>query len=155
MRPSLLINLYLALSLPFDVARSRTLWLIPGFRHMAIVQTFSTVLKTMILVLEAIGKKKVLLEEYQELPPEALSGIYSRSVFWWLTPIFRIGFKKNLELSDLDNLDDSLRSENLYRLFAEAWEKGMSLVFHSEQMELIPGSYSQQEPETCLVRHDV
>ena len=118
-----MINLYLALSLPFDVARTRTLWMISDFHHMAIVQTVSLVLKSIVLVLEATSKRGVLLAQYQDLSPEATSGIYSRSVFWWLTPIFGVGFKKNLELADLDPLDPSLQSENLFKVFAETYAK--------------------------------
>ena len=120
-RPSSLINLYLALSLPFDVARTRTLWLIGDFRHMAIVQTISLGIKIGILILEGYGKRKILLGQYQDLPPEATSGIYSRSVFWWLNPIFRVGFKKSLKLADLGSLDPPLRAEALFEFVTEAW----------------------------------
>ena len=97
---------------------------------MAIAQTVSLALKCCILVLEAISKRKILLAPYQDLPPEATSGIYNRSVFWWLTPLFRLGFKKNLDLKDLDDLDESLRSARLYRIFKDHWAKGKFLESH-------------------------
>ena len=127
-RPSVLINLYMALSLPFDVARTRTLWLIKDFRQMAIVQTLSLALKLGVLVLEAIGKRKILLAPYQDLSHEATSSIYSRSCFWWLNPMFRVGYKKNLELEDLDELDPDLQSSTLFKLYAESWAKGTGVA---------------------------
>jgi hypothetical protein len=58
-----LINVYLLLSLIFDIARARTLWLIPEalVRNLAVIMTLSTAIKMGVLILEAQEKRSILL----------------------------------------------------------------------------------------------
>ena len=122
-RPSLLINLYLLLSLLLDAARVRTLWLIHDevVRNLAVVMTISIAVKAAVLVLEAQDKRSILIGQFRDLPPEATSGIYNRSVFWWLNPLFRTGFSKILRIGDLYSIDDELRSSVMQKRFQEGW----------------------------------
>lgn len=82
-RPSAIINVYLLLTLPFDIVRSRTLF---GGATKAVAAFFTSTLaiKVMILVAEAVEKRRILLDRYRYSSPEVTSGIYSRSFFWWL-----------------------------------------------------------------------
>lgn len=122
-RPSFIINLYLLISLPFDVARSRTLWLSSSRQSIALVLTISTVVKAAVLVLEANTKRDILLDRYRDLPPEATSGIYSRSTFWWMNPLLKTGFFKTLLLKDLYALDPEIQSRDLLVRFRQAWDR--------------------------------
>lgn len=83
-RPSTIINAYLLLTLPFDVARSRTLWLGHATRPVAAAFTSALAIKLITLIAEAIEKRPILLDRYRGSSPEVTSGIYSRSFFWWL-----------------------------------------------------------------------
>jgi ATP-binding cassette subfamily C (CFTR/MRP) protein 1 len=83
-RPSAIINTYLLLTLPFDGARARTLWLGRATRPVAAAFTSALGIKLFILIAEAIEKRSILLDRYRNSSPEATSGIYSRSFFWWL-----------------------------------------------------------------------
>ena len=83
-RPSTIINAYLLLTLPFDVARARTLWLGRATRAVAAAYTSTLGIKLIIIIAEAIEKRSILLDRYRSASPEATSGIYSRSFFWWL-----------------------------------------------------------------------
>lgn len=83
-RPSTLINTYLLLTLPFDTARARTLWLGRATRPVAATFSSSLAIKLIILITEAIEKRSILLDQYRLTSPEATSGIYSRSFFWWV-----------------------------------------------------------------------
>jgi ATP-binding cassette, subfamily C (CFTR/MRP), member 1 len=83
-RPSAIINAYLLLTLPFDVARSRTLWLGQATRSIGATFTSALAVKLIILIAEAIEKRAILLDRYRYSSPEVTSGIYSRSFFWWL-----------------------------------------------------------------------
>lgn len=83
-RPSAIINAYLLLTLPFDVARSRTLWLARATRPIAATFTSALCIKVIILIAEAVEKRSILLDRYRHSSPETTSGIYSRSFFWWL-----------------------------------------------------------------------
>ena len=54
----------------------------------------------MLLVTEAIEKRHILLREYQYMSPEATSGIYSRSFFFWLNQLMTTGFNRVLNNED-------------------------------------------------------
>ena len=123
-RPSLLINVYLLLSLLFDIARLRTLWLLHGavVRNLAVVMTISTAVKVAVLILEAQDKRSILLGQFMDLPPEATSGIYNRSLFWWLNPLFWKGFSNILRIGDLYSIDPDLKSSVLQQRFRARWD---------------------------------
>ncbi len=121
--PSTIIGIYLLISFPFDVARVRTFYLLESFtaRGIANLLALSLAVKFGVLVTEAVEKRSILLEPYKDLPPEATSGVYSRSVFWWLNPLLRFGFGKTLQTDDLFNLDEALSSAKLRDRFSSSW----------------------------------
>lgn len=100
-RPSALINVYLLLTLPFDVARSRSLWFNGDTQTIAAMFTSAIAIKVLILITEAIEKRSILLDRYRHFSPEVTSGIYSRSFFWWLNTLMRTGFRRVLGNEDL------------------------------------------------------
>ncbi|KAJ5490192.1 ABC transporter integral membrane type 1 [Penicillium expansum] len=83
----------------------------------------SWVSKCFFFVLEAVEKRHILKSEYTGYPPEATAGFYNRAVFWWLNPLFKIGFTGVLRVEDLFSLDKELSSERLLALFDEKWSK--------------------------------
>lgn len=115
------MNTYLAISLLFDVAVARTLWLLDGIESIAIIFTVATSLKLVVLLLEAHGKAPYLRVPFSFFPPEAISGIFSRSVFWWLNPLLKRGFGSILAIDDLYVLDHELSSELLYGSLWKRW----------------------------------
>lgn len=121
--PSTIIGLYLLVSLPFDVVRLRTFYSLRGYAAKGIANSLSLSLaiKFLVLITEAVEKRGILLEPYRDLPPESTSGIYSRSVFWWLNPLLKIGFVKTLRMNDLFDLDDKLLSSNVRDRFRRRW----------------------------------
>ncbi len=121
-RPSFLINSYLILTLPFDIARSRTLWLEGATRAIAAVFSSTLAVKVMILITEAIGKRHILLSRYQDASPEATSGIYSRGFFWWLQSLMTAGFSRILTNEDLYPIDSDMASTTLNLKAQQAWE---------------------------------
>lgn len=114
LRPSLLIEAYFFLTIIFDAARARTFWLIGTVNGTAAMTTVWLILKIVILVVEARSKQNILRPEYQSASPEAISGLCSKMVFWWLNPLFRAGYSKTLSLNDLLPLDKHLTSNYLY-----------------------------------------
>lgn len=82
------------------------------------------------LLLESTGKERFLLPEHQSYPREMTSSTASRSTFFWLSPLFLIGYKRNITLDDLDLLDPAMRSEPLSDSLMEAWGKGKPVVVH-------------------------
>lgn len=119
-RPSTTLAVFLALTLLFDVAIARTLWLTSdGPPRLAAVFTAAVAAKFVLLVLEA-GEKISLPSA------ESRSSIYSRSFFWWLGPLLLKGYRSTLGLQDLDQLENPLASERMCEDMTAAWEKGKS-----------------------------
>ncbi|KAK6378993.1 hypothetical protein LTS17_006696 [Exophiala oligosperma] len=123
--PSTIIGLYLLISLSFDAVRLRTFFLlrsnIAQAQGIANLLSLSLIIKFLVLVTEAVEKRSILLEPYRDLPPETTSGIYNRTVFWWLNPLFRVGFGKTLQIGDLYDLDETLSSANVQAIFSRRW----------------------------------
>ena len=121
-RPSTIINVYLLLTLPFDVARARTLWLSGATRSIAAVFTSTLGVKIMILITEAIEKHGILLDRYQNSSPEITSGIYSRSFFWWLNKLMTTGYRRVIQNEDLYPIDDEMKSAFLQDQGQQVWK---------------------------------
>lgn len=97
-------------------------------RTIAIVFTAGVGIKTAMLSLEANDKRDILRSKYRDYPPEATSGIFNRSLFWWQNELFLKGFRKLLFIDDLFTLDKHLTSEHLQDLFQSAWNKGAATL---------------------------
>lgn len=119
-KPSMVINVYVLLSCLLDIPRARTLWM-DGDRSIAAVFSSSLAVKVLVLVTEAMEKRDILLSRYQHHPPEATSGIYSRSFFWWLNSLFSSGFRRSLSNDDLFSVDDSMTSSVLRDHLQRVW----------------------------------
>lgn len=124
-RPSLILNIYLIFSILFDAARARTLWLQQYNRNIAITFTISVIVKCLLFLLEATQKGQILRHEYHSSnPPEAISGVLSRSFFWWLNQLFLSGYSTTLHLGDLFSLDKHLVADYLHHVLDSGWKKG-------------------------------
>lgn len=127
-RPSFILNFYLFLSLLFDIARARTLWLRQQDFYdglIAVIFSVTVGLKTLALIVEAFEKRRILQLEYRNYPPEATAGLWNRSFFWWLNSLFRKGFSQLLNVEDLFMLDKHLASERLQGTMMGMWSKGI------------------------------
>lgn len=120
-RPSLVIQSYLSLTLLLDAARVRTLWLQSYNNAVAAVTTVAFTIKFLLIIFEAVEKRSILHPEWKSTSPEATSGLFSRSVFWWLNRLFRTGFKRSLSMEDLLPLDKHLTCGYLYDRLQTAW----------------------------------
>jgi len=120
-RPSLIINTYLLLTLPFDAAQLRTRWLRGDDIAENGVASAMVAVKLLILISEATEKRRLLFAPYAEPSPEATSGLYSRSLFWWLNPLFRLGFRNVVSDDDLFATDGDLLSASLKVRFNRHW----------------------------------
>ncbi|PYH88676.1 putative ABC multidrug transporter [Aspergillus ellipticus CBS 707.79] len=126
-RPSFLINVYLGTTLLFAIAKARTLWLRQpeGInRVIAIITSLNVGITFLLLLCEATEKRRILRKEYKGYPPEALAGIYNRSFFCWLNPLFYLGFcNPVLKVDDLFALDKQLDSKRLHHILEDLWSK--------------------------------
>ena len=128
-RPSSIINAYLLLTLSFDVAQLRTKWLRGQDPAESGVASATLAVKLLVLVSEAIEKRGILFARYASPSPEATSGLYSRGLFWWLNPLFRLGYRNDVTDGDLFASDGDLLSESLGIRFRRHWvNRGCSQV---------------------------
>lgn len=111
-RPSSIIMTYLMLSSLFDAAQLRTLVLVHKTALSVMLGT-AILCKLTLLVLEAKSKSRILNGAYRLLPPEAVSGIISRSLFWWTHPLFKHGYRRLLSPTDIYAVDLSMSSAAL------------------------------------------
>jgi len=81
-------------------------------------------MKTFLLVLEALEKRRFLRSEYKASPPEATASIFNRSFFWWLNPLFIRGFSSLLRMDDLFEVDKQMRSVYIHERMEQAYNKG-------------------------------
>lgn len=122
-RPSSIINAYLFFTIFFDAAKVRTLWIRGDSTSIAGTSTAVLAVKLTVLATEAKEKRKHLLSPYLNISPETTSGLYSRSLFWWLNPVFLLGYRNIIRDADVFPTDNDLMSENLYQRVQYHWMK--------------------------------
>lgn len=121
LRPSVLLGIYLSLTLLPDAAQARTLFLSSDDTSEV---TYSSVfcaalgLKVLILLLEAKKKSQWLIWDEKHHSPEEFSGIFSLGVFAWLNKMFLDGYKGVLTMDDLYPLDNALDGKTLHSRFS-------------------------------------
>ena len=123
-RPSTILQIYLMLSMLFDIVRTRTIWLISSDHALIILFTAATASKVVMLLLELTEKRHALEPKYRSLPREATSGFANVSIFWWLNKFLRVGAGKIIGLEELDGLEDEFDSVRLLERLQSDWLAG-------------------------------
>lgn len=122
-QPSFLLNLFLSLSLLFDIARVRTLWL-AEYTAIATVYTIGMSLKLIWFYLESRTKQAHFLNRTIQYGSEEVHGLYNRSFFWWINQLFVLGFKGNLSVESLPHLDQALSADTVHYAVKKRWDTG-------------------------------
>ncbi|EPE26567.1 ABC transporter transmembrane region [Glarea lozoyensis ATCC 20868] len=115
-RPSILLSGYLLLTILFDIAQTRTLWLAsvtPEESTFSRVVTAAVVVKAAVLVLECQHKTKWINWDPKQHSPEETTGLFGLATLGWLQRLFRSGYSKVLILEDLYPLDGRIITERL------------------------------------------
>ncbi|KAH7551033.1 hypothetical protein BM1_09907 [Bipolaris maydis] len=112
--PSDLLCTFLAITLLFDGARCRTLWLLEQsdgrILAVAVSFTISLFIKMVLLSLLA-SQSKAQRSEYTDsriFSPDVTANVFSLSLYWWLNPLLRLGSRRDIGLGDLYPLDPAL-----------------------------------------------
>jgi hypothetical protein len=79
--------------------------------------------KLILAIMEARPKRRLLLPQFADCPPEAISGPYKRALFWWLNALFKKGYSESLTVDDLFHLDKHLQSDYLHHLLGTSWDR--------------------------------
>lgn len=122
-RPSTIICIYLFVSSAFDAVQCRTLWLLNDSDGLAALFTAMLGVKLIMFIQEIQGKRNILRAAWQQLSPEATSGIFSRGLFWWVNGLMKKGYNTLLSVEGLYATDESLKSVWLLKKLNSLWEK--------------------------------
>ncbi|KAH8681362.1 multidrug resistance-like protein [Xylariales sp. PMI_506] len=122
-KPSVILNTYLFISLILDAATLRSTWLGPLSTPIKAVFTTSFALKLLVLVLEAKEKGEWIIDNGRQRSPEETSGIFNQSLFWWLNSLLIGGYRDLLEPEDLFPLPESMLASVLNEKFWNTWKK--------------------------------
>jgi ATP-binding cassette subfamily C (CFTR/MRP) protein 1 len=123
LRTSFWINVYLCITMLFDIARSRTFALDKDLNVISIQFTTRIGVKLFLAFFEAKSKEPLYLPDFTDAPPEAIAGVYNRALFWWQNQMFRKGFSNALSLDELFQLDKHLYADYLQRRIEPAWAR--------------------------------
>ncbi|KAL2165882.1 hypothetical protein VTG60DRAFT_3684 [Thermothelomyces hinnuleus] len=124
--PSFIIEPYLLLTLLFDIARVRTLWLMRTTSHkqLAAVETVAVVIKIALSFSEAARKDDLVFSGVKEkYTKEQMAGFYGRSMFFWLGSALWNGYTRYLVPSDLTGPRDDESAELLRERFRSQWAR--------------------------------
>ncbi|KAM0244293.1 hypothetical protein ACHAP5_006409 [Fusarium lateritium] len=121
-RPSTLLNVYIFITLLFDIVLARTAWLAIATPHQttqARLFTASIVIKAIVLCLETIPKTRWIRWNADEHSPEESSSVFSLGVFAWLNRLFLRGYRGVLSVDTLYPLDETMASNILHDRFTK------------------------------------
>jgi ABC-type multidrug transport system fused ATPase/permease subunit len=125
-RPSLLHQFYLFITIILDMACVRTLWLRQDYssvsRRIAILYTLAFVIKICTFVIESLPKRQIPESPSSDASPEARADMVNRALFWWINPLFVQGYSSTLEVPDLPVLDKSMSARNSFNILSASWE---------------------------------
>jgi ATP-binding cassette subfamily C (CFTR/MRP) protein 1 len=91
LRPSSLLSLYYLFSLGLDFIRMRTLVKMQFDTLISALAAADMTIKASLLFSEAQNKRAYFAIADKDRPPQEISGIFNRSVFWWLNSLFLQG----------------------------------------------------------------
>ncbi|KAF4778786.1 hypothetical protein HER10_EVM0010424 [Colletotrichum scovillei] len=155
LKPSSILNTYILVSLVLDGAILRTMWLSHLSVAISAVFAASFACKAAVVILEAQEKTRYLVPSSstggRSYSPEETSGIYSRGLFWWLTPLLLTGFRRLLKPLDLFVLDGSMSAAALNERFWLHWNKS-SLSSVSTDDDDQPSEASRSSSKYRLIR---
>ncbi|KAK1544257.1 hypothetical protein CPAR01_04890 [Colletotrichum paranaense] len=156
LKPSSILNTYILVSLVLDGAILRTMWLSHLSVAISAVFAASFACKAAIVILEAQEKTRYLVPSpSSSYSPEETSGIYSRGLFWWLTPLLLTGFRRLLKPLDLFVLDGSMSAAALNERFWLHWSKSppssVSTGGDGQPSEASRSSSKYRLIRTCIV----
>ncbi|KXJ87085.1 ABC transporter [Microdochium bolleyi] len=132
LRPSLVASGYLAVSVLLDAATLRTLWIsAANDSNNSVIRniyTASWALKVLVLILEAVSKRRFFLSAYRGRSPEESSGLFGQGLLLWLNDIVFYGARHLLKPESLYPITEDMFSEKLGSEFWDLWTTGNPLM---------------------------
>jgi ABC-type multidrug transport system fused ATPase/permease subunit len=114
----MLLEIFLLSTLLFDIAETRTWWLVARNNHsrlnFAYVLTATVATKVVIMLFEAVPKSRWIHWSAKDHSPEETMGIWGLAVYAWLNRLFGQGYREVLTVSNLYPLDAEMRARVVY-----------------------------------------
>ncbi len=123
-RPAGTLQAFFFFTIVLDLPRIRTQWLLDDNALIASLSIVAFVLRIVLLFVESSQKWN-----HSSLPPESIApedrqGVFGRTFFTWLNPMFLHGYSNDLTMDDMIQIDDGLKGEVLYARLLKQWKAG-------------------------------
>lgn len=131
LRPSAFLSVFLTVTAFFDITMTRSYFRRSGLDTIAALQVSVVALKFALVILEEVSKRALLRAEHlrSSLSSETVAGFWNRTVFGWFTSIMIFGFRNELTIDNLPNIEEEFDTKVLYRRFQPQWNQGMMICF--------------------------
>ena len=117
---NMVLPLWLLFTLLFDACRIRTFNAIPAIRHTSFFYVYILAFACQALMLTVENAKGVRSLDVNSTH-ESRASFFSRLFFLWVFPLLWNGFRKPLELDDLDSLKPEFYGRSLANRFIASW----------------------------------
>lgn len=104
----------------------RTQWLLTDNGTIASLFLVTLLLRAVLLALESLQKWRDDATLPDGVSREMMQGIFAHTFLWWLNPLFKIGYKRDITMDDLFETDRGLKGDVLGARLLRCWEKGTS-----------------------------
>ncbi len=125
-RPSFLLQIFFTAIVLVDLPRIRTQWLLNNNSVVAAVFSITFALNVALLTVESLQKWKHSTLYPSNVSPEDYQGVFGRTFFTWLNPLFMEGYQRDLTMDDLCVVDNELKGETFYARLLRHWNTGMA-----------------------------
>lgn len=131
-RASAFIGLYLVLTIFIDAIEARS-YLKRDLISLGAISVASAAVRLGLLILDEVPKVNLIIDPIirDASGREATSGFWSRTFFFFMGPIFRIGFKRTLYLQDLSAIGIEFSSKRLFTEISRNWKPNGLMGSHS------------------------
>ena len=133
LRPSAIIQCFFVATILLDIPRVRTQWMFERNSSVSSVFLVTLLLRVVLLGLESLQKWKNHADLPEGVSREMMQGIFGHTFFWWINPLFLIGYKRDIHMDDLYQVDANLRGEGLGARLLKSWDKGKNGSVHELQ----------------------
>ncbi|PKK47316.1 hypothetical protein CI102_9091 [Trichoderma harzianum] len=122
-RPSDILVLYFSACTLLAIPQLRTLWLMPSNSVLKATLTVKFIATVAVVVAESSRKNKFLSQPYKKLPTEETVSFWSRGLFVWILPFFKLGYSKHLVLHDISAIGSGLGGAPSRTKLQRSWNR--------------------------------
>ncbi|KAJ3496548.1 hypothetical protein NLG97_g2578 [Lecanicillium saksenae] len=125
LQPSALLSIFLTITALLDITKTRSYFRRDDMEAIGSLQISITILKFVLIIFEELSKRSLFYAEQlrSRVAKETASGFWNRYVFGWLNSLLLFGYKNDLTIDNLPNLDEDFNSMKLYDQFTPKWNR--------------------------------